>query len=222
MGFSMEWEECYKANTQLSIWPWSDLVSYVMRYARPKNRECRVLEVGCGAGANIPFFQQLGVDYYAIEGSQTIVDGLRERFPEIKNNIIVGDFTKEIPFDVEFDIVVDRAAVTHNTTVAIENTLALVYGKLKKDGKYIGIDWFSSRHSDYKCGPNKEDDYTFSGYVEGQFTSVGAVHFSDKEHLRNLFAKYYLEIMEEKIIRKEIPGDNQVFASWNLVAKKGE
>ena len=60
MSFSNEWDESYKKNTHLSIWPWSDLVSYVMRYARPENpKNCNVLELGCGAGANIDFFKWL-------------------------------------------------------------------------------------------------------------------------------------------------------------------
>ena len=74
MTFSQEWEKCFKENTQISTWPWSDLVSYVMRYARPTGENFRVLELGCGAGANIPFFISLGVDYYAIDGSSTIVE----------------------------------------------------------------------------------------------------------------------------------------------------
>ena len=107
MGFSAEWEQCYKSNSHMSIWPWSDLVSYVYRYAKPTTDDFKVLEIGCGAGANIPFFKHLGVKYYAIDGSESIVKQLKESFPEYKNSIVVGDFTREIPFDEQFDLVVD-------------------------------------------------------------------------------------------------------------------
>ena len=80
----------------MSIWPWSDLVSLVMQYKLPKE-EFRVLELGCGAGANIPLFIALGADYYAVEGSQTIVNQLHKQYPQFKDNIIVGDFTKDMP-----------------------------------------------------------------------------------------------------------------------------
>ncbi|MGN5030804.1 hypothetical protein ACTFBV_20625 [Aeromonas rivipollensis] len=56
MAFSNEWDEQYKNNHHMSIWPWSDLVSSIYRYANPKNGYKRVLELGCGAGANIPLF----------------------------------------------------------------------------------------------------------------------------------------------------------------------
>ena len=47
----------------------------------------RVLELGCGAGANIPFFLALGMDYYAIEGSPTIVKQLHKRYADLADKI---------------------------------------------------------------------------------------------------------------------------------------
>lgn len=220
MTFSQEWDEIYKSNKHMSVWPWSDLVSYVMRYARPSGPGCRVLELGCGAGANIPFLKSLGVEYYGIEGSGSIVSMLWERFPDLKKNIIIGDFTETIPFS-DFDIVVDRSSLSHNTTVAIKRCLSLVHGKLKTGGKFIGIDWFSTLHTDYKEGVETEDKYTRDGYTKGRAAGVGRIHFSDKGHLMELFEAFTIEMMELKTIKREIPKDNHVFASWNLLAKKG-
>jgi hypothetical protein len=53
-GFSRERGDRYQANEHLSIWLRSDLVNLMMTYARPTGHEFRVLELGCGAGANIP------------------------------------------------------------------------------------------------------------------------------------------------------------------------
>jgi len=57
MVFSKEWEICYREKKQMSLWPWSDLISYVMRYCKPTSNYFNVLELGCGAGANIPFLK---------------------------------------------------------------------------------------------------------------------------------------------------------------------
>lgn len=219
MSFSEEWDERYKADTHLSVWPWSDLVSYVMRYARPSGPDYRVLELGCGAGANIPFFKSLGVHYCTIEGSSSIVERLWKLFPELKENIIIGDFTEDIPFSEAFDLIVDRASLTNNSTPAISSTLNIVYNKLKKGCRFIGIDWYSNSHSDYELG-DVVDDHTRSNIQQGQFTGLGKVHFSDKAHLLNLFSKFEIEILAHKTIRREIPDDNHVVASWNLVARK--
>lgn len=40
----------------------------------------RVLELGCGAGANIPFFAAINAEYYGIEGSSTQVKRLQEQY----------------------------------------------------------------------------------------------------------------------------------------------
>lgn len=218
MTFSSEWNQCYKENMHLSVWPWSDLVSYVMRYAHSTKKEFRVLEIGCGAGANIPFFLSLGYKYYGIDGSSNIVNKLKKKFPSIKKNLIIGDFTEYIPFNEEFDLVIDRSALTHNTTKGITRCLELIYEKMKYDAKYIGVDWFSTEHSDYLRG-TKIDKYTKIGYTKGQFANVGVVHFSNKSHLLNLFKKYKILILEHKVITTKIPQKKR-FAGWNFVAKK--
>ena len=204
----------------MSVWPWSDMVSYVMRYARPTGPGFRVLELGCGAGANIPFFLSLGVEYFGIEGSPAIVEKLKERYPALKDNIVAADFTLGIPFDGEFDLVVDRASLTHNATVAIVRCLDAVHAKLKPGGKYVGVDWFSTAYSDYRKGIAAEDEFTRTGYREGSFVDVGRVHFSDKSHLIDLFNQFEMMVLEHKIIQREIPDDGWHFASWNLVVRK--
>jgi len=222
MGFLKEWDQQYRANAQMSIWPWSDLVSYVMRYAAPKAAPFKVLELGCGAGANIPFFRHLGVDYYAIEGSEFIVGKLRESFSEYESRIVIGDFTVDIPFEGPFDLVVDRASLTHSTESGIRNALKMVRVRMKPGAKYIGIDWFSTEHSDSTKGSAPGEENTRVNLTEGQFSGLGGVHFSDRQHLLDLFSGFRMEIMEHKVVRKVIPSDTHVFASWNFVAVKGE
>ena len=222
MSFSNQWDESYKKNTHLSIWPWSDLVSYLMRYARPENpKKCNVLELGCGAGANIDFFKWLEVNYYAIEGSPVIVKMLQEKFPLFSQNIKVGDFTKKIPFSDNFDIVVDRASLTHNDTDSIRNALSIINSKMSKGASFIGIDWFSTKCSDYKKGKQAEDVWTkFDFEEEGWFTGLGKIHFSDKKHLLDLFKKFEIISLAHKDLFHEIPDKNLKFSTWNFVARK--
>lgn len=219
MVFSKEWEQVYKDNTNMSVWPWSDLVSYVNRYTH-MTRESRVLELGCGAGANIPFFLSIGVMYYSIEGSTTMVNKLKERFPNLQDNIVVGDFTHDIPFPDDFDLIIDRSSLTHNTIQGIVECLKNIEKKMKPGGKYIGIDWFSTQHSAYNHGGTIVDNFTRSNYQGGQFKNIGEVHFSDKPHLQDLFRNFDFLTLEHKIIKKEIPTNEEIFASWNFVAQK--
>jgi|LakMenEpi03Aug12_release.lakeMendotaPanAssembly.Ray.scaffolds.fasta_scaffold431774_2 SAM-dependent methyltransferase len=221
-NFSTEWDDTYKKGEHASVWPWSDLVSFVNRYSKPDKQPFKVLEIGCGAGANISFFKALGVEYFAVEGSNAAVNILHHKYPELKNNIKTADFTVSIPFDGPFDLIVDRASLTHNNTNAIKKSIELLTDKLKSGGVFIGIDWFSTSHTDYQEGEFAEDKFTKTNFINGQFVGLGRVHFANQTHLEELFLKYEILVMEHKTVVKTIPTVNHTFASWNFVVKKIE
>ena len=217
---SPEWDVLYREGKQLSRWPWSDVVSLVFRHARPEDGFRRVLELGCGAGANIPLFVKLGVDYYAIEGSPSMVDLLRVQFPDLKDRIVAGDFAQDIPFGGAFDLVVDRSAVTHNTTRAIRQTLAGVRDHLRRGGKFIGVDWHSRECPDAELG-EPLDEHTRTNIHSAAFAGVGATHFSDRDHLTALLddAGLQLEWLDHKRIDHVIPA-GRTQGAWDFVAVK--
>jgi SAM-dependent methyltransferase len=221
MGFSSEWDQRYSQNTHLSVWPWSDVVSLVHRHCAPIIAAGgRVLELGCGAGANIPLFLALGMEYYAIEGSAAIVERVRQRYPQIADHIRQGDFTRSLPFDQAFDLVLDRASLTHNNLLSIRSGIDLMAKLLCRGGLFIGCDWFSIAHDDFRNGEAVDDEFTRTNHASGSFTGVGRVHFSDEAHLRNLFSTFDILYLEEKLSRRHEPPDGHQFAAWNIVARK--
>ncbi len=223
MSFSNEWNKVYNKNLQLTSWPWSDLVSLFHRYCNSAiNENGIVFELGCGAGPNIPFIQSLGMNYYGVEGSEAAVKRLHQKFPELRERVVVGDFIQKNCFInlPKVDFVIDRASITNNNLLSIVDTLKNSYNVLKSGGYFIGIDWFSIKHSDFLLGEENGDIYTRNNIACGQFENVGSVHFSDEKHLRSIFSSFDIVFLEEKIINTYEPKDNNQFASWNIVAKK--
>lgn len=214
MGFSKEWERLYKNGQQMSLWPWSSLVSLASRYGNLREG-MKVLELGCGAGANIPFFIARNVDYYAIEGSDTMVKVLKEKFPQKNVHISQGDFTRSLP-QGEYQLIVDRSALTHNQTMSIKSTIELIKNVLADDGRFIGIDWFSTKSSEYERVGAQDVDENTKLFTEGYFAGLGHVHFSDEQRIRDLFREFSFIYMAENVKRIMIPSQ-QVEAVWDFV-----
>ena len=217
--FSQEWEELYATNKHISIWPWSDLVSIVYRIVNNDNPKS-VLELGCGAGANVPLFLKLGIDYTGMEGSETIVSYLRRDYAASNCKFICCDFT-DTDFGSAYDLVIDRGSITCNTTTSIKRTLANLSRTLKPGTKVICVDWYSTEHSDFSLG-DYVDENTRSNITTGQFVGTGTVHFSDKQHILDLLgeAGFVVESMQHKVVKSHVPNSDHVFAAWNFVAVK--
>jgi SAM-dependent methyltransferase len=225
VGFSKQWEDAYSSGGHDSLWPWTDLVSLVSRYCCPISfpEKFKVLELGCGPGANIPFFLFLKVDYHAIDGSITAINKVHTAFPSLSKTVVAGDFTREYPFSNRlgfFDLIVDRAAITHSDKNEIETILKNILFSLKQGGVFVGVDWFSKKHSDSLLGVEVNDENTRTNIMTGECSGIGKVHFSDEKSIRNLFSSFDIILLEEKVIEKREPLSGRVDAFWNIVAKK--
>ena len=220
-AFSEQWEDEWRQRDSYPEWPWSDLVSTVYRHTDIESGD-KVLELGCGAGANAPFFLDLGVEYYAIEGAESAVETVHDRFPEVEDSVVVGDFTEEIPFDESFDCVVDRGALTANSATAIESGLTLAHDALCQDGVLLTIDMFSTDHSEYDQQNGKRvDEFTRDEFNDGPFDGLGEIHFASEEHLRELYEQEYeIELLEHKVKTQVYPETQKRHAVWDVVARK--
>lgn len=164
-----------------------------------------MLELGAGNGCEIPFFTKyLNFGYRGVDGSPSAVERLHQLHPELADRIKLADFTKEIPFEGEFDLIAERASIPHNDLDSIRSCLALVYRALKPGGIFISSDWFSTWHSEFargeKVGPN-----TRAGYPDGQFKDIGTVHFSDEAELVYLFKDFEGIFLQERMTRRPAP-----------------
>lgn len=208
MTFSPAWNDIYARGEQITRWPWSDLVSAVRRHCGDLEGKA-VLELGCGAGGNSRFFDEELASYYGMDAAK-IDNTLIER------RVLECDFTLAVPG--QWDLIFDRAAVTHNDTESIKRCLDLVFNALKPGGHYIGIDWFSWSHAAAHHGI-PVDAFTRRDIPFGQFVNVGLVHFSSMAHLMELFHRFEVLSLSEKIVSEKVL-ERERFASWNIVARR--
>ena len=222
MSFSPEWEAIYSQGKHDTTWPWSNVISYLYRFARPTGDNFRILELGCGPGANVSFFRSLNVTYKAMDGSACAIQKILKKYPGMEGNASVGDFTLEIPFPGTFDLIIERASIAHNNSANIRRCLTLVEDKLTPGGIFIGLDWFSTEHTDFQNGEQQDDSFTRAGYdkTSHTFSSIGTVHFSDRTHLEDLFSSFKMINLQHNTRRHVYPEDGYQIATWDIVAQK--
>lgn len=221
--FSEHWEKTYASGGHLSIWPWTDMVILVNRFANPSafaENKPAALEIGCGAGANIPFIKSMGFDYYGIDGSATAINICRNHFPELKKNLVVGDFSKDLGFKRKFSLIIDRASLTSNPRSNIFKILSNISKGLNKDGKFVSVTLYSDKHFWFNTGEIlfSQDYFTRGNFNDGPFKGIGWVHFFNRQEIEDCFIHFDIEFLEHVEKKSCIGNTEDGTAFWNLVA----
>lgn len=219
-----EWEKVYSSGRHLNLWPWSDLVSLYFRHLNLlslKDTSPKVFELGSGVGNNYPFWRSIGAEYFGIELSASAVEICLELYPELQDRLQRGDFKSYESTSEDFDVICDRASVTHCNETEVRDAIFRSLGSLKKGGLYLGIDWFSKNHTDFNLPAIQIDSNTRSNFMTGQFMGLGQVHFADRAEMLDIFKDFQIIELTEKIVTRRFPDENvNQFASWNIVARK--
>src|SRR3990172_5598605 len=115
------WDSCWEVVYQTQEWgkyPPEELVRFIARnfYKVPKRKEVKILDLGCGTGSATWYIAREGFSAYGIDGSETAIKIVKQRFQNEKLNgdFKVGDIIKLDYPDSFFDCVVDVMSLLHN------------------------------------------------------------------------------------------------------------
>lgn len=216
------WENKYKSGFE-QRYPWDSVVSFVFRYS-PKDKkksDTEIMEVGFGSGSNLLFAAKEGFSVSGIEASATAVNLAQARFSaeNLLGDLRQGDFVN-LPFDSNiFDLVFDRAALTHNG----KNDQVKAINEIRRVLKVGGVFYYNSyadSHSSNFSG-NREKNGIRNNINSGTLTNVGQVYFSSKNDIDDLFSEGWKVI---KITRKELTEmltpEMNIHSEWLIVAEK--
>lgn len=183
------WEKKY-AQGYMQRYPWDSVVSFIYRYA-PKNVEpsaVKVLEVGFGSGANLWFAAREGFSVAGVEASRSAVLYAKKRFltEGLEGDLRQGDFVS-LPFDSNsFDLVIDRAALTHVGKPNHEQSIKEIHRVLKVGG-FFHYNTYADTHSSNSSGEPSLDNVK-TNITSGSLQGVGQVLFVSKNDVDNFFA----------------------------------
>lgn len=161
-------------------WPSIDVVRFISRrFPGNQNQEYKILDFGCGTGANTWFMARKGFECYAFDCSESAIKKAEKKIAGEKVNgtvhFSVADGAALKYADEFFDCVVDGACIYCNTIDRIMHIYEDVY-RMMKPGAYLYSTMFSIGTTGYQTGTEIEKN-TFSNLTEGPMAGQGTIHF---------------------------------------------
>lgn len=196
------WEQRYLAGHE-ERYPWDIVVSFVFNNA-PAGRdraEVSILEVGCGTGSNLRFAAAEGFRVSGIDGSPRAIETARQRFAEdgLSADLQVAEFNS-LPFeDQQFDLVIDRAALTCCGMDDLAIALREVARCLKPGGRFL-FNPYADSHSSAQSAIQQVDGLAH-GITAGSLVGVGPICFLSLQEIRRLLPT---SLRPAAIVRKEL------------------
>jgi SAM-dependent methyltransferase len=187
------WEETF-ASRPWGRYPSEDLVRFMARrFGQLRDRSAvRVLEIGCGPGANLWFLGREGYAVAGIDGSPTAIrlasERLRSERISTEADLRTGDFAS-LPWpDASFDLVADIEALSANRSPTIEASIGEVLRVLKPGGVYFGK-LFGLATTGAGTGAEIEP-HGYARPTDGPCCGQDIAHFFDEPEVRRLFAGF--------------------------------
>ena len=210
------WDPVWEKVFQTQVWgryPGEHLVRFVARNLYPRDRaRTRVLEVGCGPGANLWYLAREGFSTYGIDASPTAVRQATERLTAegLKADIREGDILR-LPWpDRSFEAVIDMECLYANDAEAAKSMLAEIR-RVRVPGGLL----YSQTLAGEMAPPSAPDA------VAGPQSDKGFMRLSDRRSIGELYGAAF-EILS--VDRSDRTAENGAVktSEWLIVCRKPE
>jgi len=192
------WEQLFSAQ-EWGKYPQEHVVRFVARnfYRAAKREEVKLLEVGCGPGANVWYAALEGFDVSGIDGSPSAIRRAQERLQKIglKADLKVGDFCGKLPWpDETFDAVIENLSLYTNRRVRIKDAISEIRRVLKPEGRFQSC-WFNTQTWGYGLG-HEVGPGSFENISEGPLKNRGFCLFVEEDDVKEFLKGFNIESME--------------------------
>ena len=219
MSWNSMWDDVFASN-EWGKYPAESLIRFIARnYYKKVRKNIRILEVGCGPGANVWYFSREGFDSFGIDGSAVAIDKARARLQSenLKGSLEVGDIVNLPYADGLFDCVVDIECLYCNNVENTSRILKEIHRVLKPGGQLFS----KSFSSDIFIGnnPEKINEFEFQNITEGPLSGNKFVRLSNKETIKEIYGKYLSVVSTDHELYTMGNGEAQV-SEWNIICEK--
>lgn len=223
MPWDPVWDSVFASN-EWGKYPAEELIRFVARsfysYPRALRSSIKILEIGCGPGANLWFCAREGFTIFGIDGSQNAINRANQRLdtevPGWLGQLSVGDIS-DLPYDDDyFDAVIDNEAVCCNS---LEDSLAIYKETsrvLKPTGKLF-VRTFSPDTYGYGTGVQIAADAFLCS--EGPLKNLGYARFTQKHDLAYLLGPQ-IKILSCELLTITVDNQKHKVSEWIVQGEK--
>lgn len=186
--FDEKWEEVHR-NKKWGMYPAEETIRFIARnYYNSDRKNIKILDMGCGAGANTWYISREGFDTYAFDGSLSAVKKTISYLntENLKAEIIQCDAADTQYEDEFFNSIIDGAVIYANTLKGIKSILKEMNRILKRGGKIFSTGLFNQKTTGYGTGECLEKN-TYRNLACGPLKNIGTFHFFSEEEIKFLW-----------------------------------
>ena len=219
-SWSSVWDEVFSSQ-EWGKYPSEALVRFVARnFYKAVRKDVKILEVGCGPGANLWYLSREGFDAYGVDGSAVALAALRQRLERehLEAQVSQGDIIS-LPYpDGQFDAVLDCECIYSNDAKNSRLIFQEIGRVLKPGGKFFS-QTFSDRLDVGTGAVPGERPLEYREGSEGPMAGKGFFRLSTIESLQDLY-KNLFDIQSIDLL--EYTGGNRAYrvSEWIVVATK--
>jgi len=215
------WERVFQ-NQEWGKYPNEELIRFIAKnfYKAKDRKRIKILEIGCGPGANLWYLAREGFCVYGIDGSITAIKKAKNRLNgEVKDwsgDLIVGDITT-IPFnDQFFDAVVDVECLYCNSIEDLDEILNEINRVLKPKGMFFSLTFAKGCWGDET---GKKIGYNAYYVSEGPMKGKGYTRFTSREDIIKFYERIFEIVSLYQTIRY-FPDIDKEIKEWVIECQK--
>ena len=220
MTWDSTWEKVFKEK-EWGKYPAESVIRFVARnfYSVPKRSEIKILDAGCGAGANLWFMAREGFKVYGVDGSKTAIERANNRLKKelgdqfeklVGGGVFVGDM-QQLPFENDFfDAVIDARAISCNDYESSKKIYRELARVCKSKGKL-----YTTMYASGTWGLNESGIST-----EGFLASTGFHRLTKYEEIEDLITDWNILTIDKFMQTLDGIKNDHWIKEWIITASK--